>query len=82
MTTDDRTQRSDDAAARIQQMTGAGMTAANQHMNPGDSVPPGSPNAGENICPVCSGHGALEDGRQCPACRGSGRVIEPVSAGE
>jgi DnaJ-class molecular chaperone len=40
---------------------------------PGDEVPPGSPQSGENICPRCNGSGRLADA-QCPECGGSGKV--------
>ena len=50
-------------------------------MAPGDEAPPGTPGAGENICPACNGNGRLEGGI-CTLCGGSGKVIEPVSAGE
>ena len=33
---------------------------------------------GENTCPRCAGRGTLPDGARCPACDGSGIVIEPV----
>ncbi len=49
-------------------------------MNPGDEVPPGTPGAGENICPVCGGSGRQE-GKPCPNCGGTGRVTEGISVG-
>lgn len=47
-------------------------------MNPGDQAPPGTPGAGENICPKCSGNGILGDGSRCEHCGGTGKVIEGV----
>ena len=46
-------------------------------MAPGDQAPPGSPNAGENLCPKCSGTGTL-NGQACEYCDGTGKVIEGV----
>jgi flavin-binding protein dodecin len=46
-------------------------------MSPGDEVPPGTPGAGENICPTCGGSGEMR-GRQCPTCAGKGFVVEAV----
>lgn len=43
-------------------------------LNPGDQAPPGT---GEQICRACKGSG-LTDGKPCPECGGSGRVIEGV----
>jgi hypothetical protein len=33
---------------------------------------------GENTCRNCVGRGIDADGRPCPRCRGTGRVIETV----
>ena len=38
------------------------------------------PQVGENVCPDCGGSGTV-DGRECPACRGTGRIIEAVGGG-
>ena len=46
-------------------------------MAPGDEAPPGTPGAGENICPACGGSGQL-DGAACQTCGGTGQVIEEV----
>ena len=53
---------------------------ADRAMNPGDEAPPGTPGTGENICRDCGGSGKL-NGKPCPTCGGTGRVIEVVSAG-
>ena len=45
--------------------------------NPGDEAEPGTPGAGENVCPRCEGSGSI-DGRTCPDCGGSGKVIEGI----
>jgi hypothetical protein len=46
-------------------------------MAPGDEAPPGTPGAGENLCPACGGSGKLE-GADCQTCGGTGKVIEEV----
>lgn len=46
-------------------------------LNPGDQAPPGTPGTGERICRACKGSG-LTDGKPCPECGGSGRVIEGI----
>jgi RecJ-like exonuclease len=46
-------------------------------MAPGDQAPPGSENAGENLCPKCSGKGTV-NGQSCEHCQGTGKVIEGV----
>jgi hypothetical protein len=46
-------------------------------MSPGDQAPPGTPGAGENICPKCGGRGSVR-GEQCDHCGGTGKVIEGV----
>ncbi|AXV16974.1 hypothetical protein CYG48_15525 [Neorhizobium sp. SOG26] len=42
-----------------------------------DAVPPGTPNAGENLCRHCAGTGRV-DGEACPDCDGTGKVVTPV----
>ncbi|WP_342644230.1 hypothetical protein [Rhodoligotrophos ferricapiens] len=42
-----------------------------------DSVPPGTPGSGENICRHCSGSGMI-DGKPCPECGGTGKVTTPI----
>jgi hypothetical protein len=42
--------------------------------NPGDEVPPGTPQSGERTCRVCGGTGRL-DGTKCDNCGGTGRVV-------
>ena len=41
---------------------------------PGDEVPAGTAQSGENICPLCKGTGRVQDG-PCPDCGGSGKVV-------
>lgn len=45
-------------------------------MNPGDEVPPGSPDSGEAICPDCAGSGKSPDGAYCGTCDGTGKVTQ------
>ena len=47
------------------------------NMAPGDEAPQGTPGAGENICPTCSGSGKVK-GATCETCAGSGVVIAEV----
>lgn len=47
---------------------------------PGDDALPGTPGAGENVCPACNGSGRL-GGKPCPTCDGSGKVIEGIGGG-
>lgn len=46
-------------------------------MNPGDEVPPGSPDSGENICPECHGSGKAGEG-DCENCGGTGKIIQGI----
>jgi DnaJ-class molecular chaperone len=46
-------------------------------MAPGDEAPHHTHGTGENICRMCGGTGRV-DGRTCPDCEGSGKVIEGV----
>jgi acyl carrier protein phosphodiesterase len=48
-----------------------------RRLMPGDQAPPGTPGTGENICRDCQGSGRLQ-GRDCPACGGTGRVVEGI----
>ena len=45
--------------------------------SPGDEVPAGTPQTGEDVCPRCGGSGKV-DGATCPECQGSGTVIVNV----
>ena len=47
---------------------------------PGDEVPPSTPEAGPNTCPVCAGSGEV-DGTRCENCGGAGVVEEAVGGG-
>jgi DnaJ-class molecular chaperone len=49
-------------------------------INPGDAAPPGTPGAGENVCPDCKGSGRL-DNAPCQTCGGTGKVIEGIGGG-
>ena len=48
--------------------------------NPGDEAKPGTPGAGENVCPQCRGTGRL-NGAPCANCGGTGKVIEGIGGG-
>jgi len=50
-------------------------------MNPGDEAAPGTPGAGEDICDACSGSGKQADGKPCPQCGGSGKVMRGIGGG-
>ena len=57
------------------------MQASNPKMlNPGDEAAPGTPGAGEDVCPECQGKGRI-DGSSCPNCGGSGTIIRGVGGG-
>ncbi len=47
---------------------------------PGDQAEPGTPGAGENLCPECNGTGKLGP-NDCPICGGTGVVIEEIGGG-
>jgi hypothetical protein len=49
-------------------------------MAPGDQVPPGTPGAGDNVCPRCGGSGRLNQ-QECTTCSGTGIVVEVVGGG-
>lgn len=42
--------------------------------NPGDEVPPGTPQSAERSCRLCGGTGQL-DASKCENCGGTGRVV-------
>lgn len=46
-------------------------------LNPGDQAEPGTPGAGENICPECKGSGRIGV-TACPMCGGTGKIIEGI----
>jgi hypothetical protein len=46
----------------------------------GDDAVPGTPGAGENVCPECNGSGRLAN-KPCPNCDGTGKVIEGIGGG-
>jgi DnaJ-class molecular chaperone len=46
----------------------------------GDEAPSGTPGTGEDICRDCHGTGRI-DGKPCPVCGGSGKVIEGIGGG-
>lgn len=56
-------------------------TTQEPDLNPGDEASPGTPGAGEDVCEACSGSGKLSDGKPCPQCGGSGRVMRGIGGG-
>jgi DnaJ-class molecular chaperone len=52
--------------------------ASGNRRNPGDEAAPGSPQTGEDICPVCGGSGRKEDRTLCVNCGGTGRIVKIV----
>ncbi|WP_179119085.1 hypothetical protein [Massilia sp. KIM] len=52
----------------------------NPALNPGDEAAPGTPGAGEDLCDACAGTGK-QDGKPCPECGGSGRVMRGIGGG-
>jgi RecJ-like exonuclease len=56
-------------------------TTFNPDMNPGDEARPGTPGAAEDLCQACEGKGKLADGRPCPECGGTGRVMRGIGGG-
>lgn len=53
-------------------------TTPDPDLNPGDEAAPGTPGAGEDVCEACAGSGKLADGKPCPQCGGSGRVMRGI----
>ena len=49
--------------------------------NPGDDAEAGTPGTGEDVCDACSGNGKLGDGRACPHCGATGKVIHRIGGG-
>jgi DnaJ-class molecular chaperone len=47
-------------------------------MNPGDEVPPGTPQSGEATCPECGGTGLVAGSKACQVCGGTGKVTQLV----
>lgn len=47
---------------------------------PGDEATPGTPGAGENVCPRCRGTGRIDSGA-CPNCGGTGKIVEGIGGG-
>jgi hypothetical protein len=50
-------------------------------LKPGDEAEPGTPGAGEDLCETCGGSGKLADGKTCPECEGTGRVMRGIGGG-
>lgn len=49
-------------------------------LKPGDEAATGTPGTGENLCRACGGTG-MKDGKMCPTCEGTGKVIEGLAGG-
>lgn len=56
-------------------------TTPDPDMKPGDEAEPGTPGAGEDLCETCGGSGKLDDGKTCPECEGTGRVMRGIGGG-
>jgi RecJ-like exonuclease len=52
------------------------MTEADPY-GPGGDLSAEQDGAGEDVCPVCSGSGRVDD-NQCETCGGTGKLTEPV----
>jgi DnaJ-class molecular chaperone len=50
-------------------------------LQPGDEAAPGTPGTGEDLCLECNGTGKLQDGKECPTCGGTGKVIRAIGGG-
>jgi DnaJ-class molecular chaperone len=48
--------------------------------SPGDQARPGTPGAGENVCPDCKGSGKIGP-QPCRTCSGTGKVMEGIGGG-
>ncbi|MEW6705077.1 MAG: hypothetical protein AB1430_09540 [Pseudomonadota bacterium] len=48
--------------------------------HPGDEAAPGTPGTGEAACRRCGGSGQLQ-GKPCPECGGTGKVVEGIGGG-
>ena len=55
-------------------------SASRPKTNPGDQAAPGTPGAGENVCPDCRGGGRVNNA-PCKTCGGTGKVIEGIAGG-
>ncbi len=55
--------------------------SAGMLLSPGDEAAPGTVGTGEDVCPVCKGKGILEDGKDCPNCSGTGKIVEGIGGG-
>ena len=53
---------------------------SDQDEKPGDEVPEGTPNAGQDLCPDCGGTGE-RDGEPCATCEGTGTVEAAIGGG-
>jgi DnaJ-class molecular chaperone len=53
------------------------VNASQPKVNPGDDAAPGTPGAGENVCPDCKGSGRLNNA-PCKTCGGTGKVVEGI----
>lgn len=56
-------------------------TGAKKPLNPGDEAAPGTPGTGEDLCLDCNGTGKRVDGKECPTCSGTGKVVRAIGGG-
>jgi hypothetical protein len=47
---------------------------------PGDEVLSGTPGAGDDVCPRCSGSRSIE-GQECEYCSGTGMITRAIGGG-
>jgi RecJ-like exonuclease len=57
------------------------MSYPDPDLKPGDEAEPGTPGAAEDLCEGCGGSGKLPDGKPCPECEGTGRVMRGIGGG-
>jgi DnaJ-class molecular chaperone len=55
----------------------ADSSTVRQNLSPGDEAAPRTPGTGEDICPLCHGHGRIMRSR-CPKCGGAGKIIRGI----
>lgn len=49
-------------------------------LKPGDEAEPGTPGAGDDVCPICDGSGRIGDD-PCANCEGTGLIERGIGGG-